>query len=188
MGSTAKRLIRMCPSPVWTVKSKPETATKIVLAATDFSEASRTAVVMGRTIAAKTCAEFHLLHVIDANDIPERLIERVSGEQPFREEINRAAAGRLEAFVASLEGAGSIRSHLSWGIPSQEIARTADHLKVDLLVLGTIGRSGLKGVLLGNTAEKALDHCDCSILTVKPDGYVSPVDPAFWPLHPAAKA
>ena len=47
--------------------------------------------------------------------------------------------------------------------------------------MGTVGRSGIKGLLLGNTAEKVLGTCDCSILTVKPDGFVSPIDPASWP-------
>ena len=51
--------------------------------------------------------------------------------------------------------------------------------------MGTVGRSGIKGVLLGNTAEKVLTTCDCSLLTVKPEGYESPISPPFWPLHPA---
>jgi hypothetical protein len=42
----------------------------------------------------------------------------------------------------------------------------------------------IQGVLLGNTAEKALSTCDCSILAVKPEGFVSPIVPACWPLHP----
>ncbi len=42
--------------------------------------------------------------------------------------------------------------------------------------LGTVGRSGIRGLLPGNTAEKVLDTCDCSILTVKPEGFVSPID------------
>ncbi len=188
MGSTAKRLIRLCPCPVWTVKAKSDVPSNVVLAATDFSETSRTAVSIGRTIAAQICAEFHLLHVIDSNDVPDRLIERVTNEHPYREQVNAVATERLEEFTASLDGGGDqIKTHLTWGIPSQEIARTADHLRVDLLVLGTIGRSGIKGVLLGNTAEKVLDHCDCSILTVKPEDYVSPVAVPFWPLHPEPK-
>jgi len=53
--------------------------------------------------------------------------------------------------------------------------------------MGTIGRSGVKGVLLGNTAEKVLDASRQSILAVKPDGFVSPILPAFWQLHPSAE-
>jgi universal stress protein E len=57
-------------------------------------------------------------------------------------------------------------------------------MKADLIAMGTVGRSGIQGVLLGNTAEKVLATCDASILTVKPAEFVSPIQPAFWKLHP----
>lgn len=185
MGSTAKRLIRNCPCPVWTVKDQPEIAPKVIMAATDFSEVSRQSVAIASQIAAQTGAAFHLLHVIESQDIPDRLIERLPPGSSFREEVNMATQRHLDQLVASVIGdVSQVQPHLSWGTPSQEIARTATELKVDLLVLGTVGRSGIKGVVLGNTAEKVLDHCDCSILTVKPDDFVSPIPPPFWPLHP----
>ena len=188
MGSTAKRLIRQCPAPVWAVKAGNDQPPQAIMVATDFSEVSRLAVSTGRDIAIRMGAQFHLLHVIDSQDIPEQLIERMPSASSFREEIRITAARRLEEFVASLAGdVSSIHSHLSWGIANQEIARTAAHLKIDLLVLGTVGRSGIKGVLLGNTAEKVLDSCDCSILAVKPEDYICPIEPAFWPLHPDAQ-
>jgi len=74
--------------------------------------------------------------------------------------------------------------HQAWGYPWQEIATIASEHKVHLITMGTVGRSGVKGVLLGNTAERILDTVDCSILTVKPDDYVSPISKATWPLHP----
>jgi len=40
-----------------------------------------------------------------------------------------------------------------------------------------VGRNGIEGLLLGNTADKLLNHCDCSVLAVKPDGFVSPITP-----------
>ncbi|HVS10740.1 MAG TPA: universal stress protein [Planctomycetota bacterium] len=45
----------------------------------------------------------------------------------------------------------------------------------DLLVLGTVARTGIAGVLIGNTAEEILDRIACSVLVVKPDGFVSPL-------------
>lgn len=185
VGSTAKRLIRKCPAPVWTVKAEQGAAPGIILAATDFSDVSRQACLTGREIANQAGAAFHLLHVIDSQDIPDGAIERLNPGGSLRAAINDVAAKHLAEFVQSLgESAVVVHSHLSWGIPSQEVARLAEHLKVDLLVLGTVGRSGVKGVLLGNTAEKVLDHCDCSVLTLKPAGFVSPIEPPFWPLHP----
>jgi nucleotide-binding universal stress UspA family protein len=63
------------------------------------------------------------------------------------------------------------------------VKRVAEHVQADLIAMGTVGRSGIKGLLLGNTAEKVLGACDLSMLTVKPDGFVSPIEPACWPLH-----
>jgi universal stress protein E len=41
--------------------------------------------------------------------------------------------------------------------------------------MGTVGRAGIAGLLIGNTAEKILHQVECSVMTVKPDGFVSPV-------------
>jgi universal stress protein E len=46
---------------------------------------------------------------------------------------------------------------------------------IDLVVMGTVARAGIAGMLIGNTAERVLRKLPCSVLTVKPDGFVSPV-------------
>ncbi|MGE3600210.1 MAG: universal stress protein, partial [Dehalococcoidia bacterium] len=46
---------------------------------------------------------------------------------------------------------------------------------IDLVVMGTVARAGIAGMLLGNTAERILRKLPCSVLTVKPDGFTSPV-------------
>ncbi|MDA0834650.1 MAG: universal stress protein [Planctomycetota bacterium] len=176
VGSTSKRLIRQCPADVWIVKAEHVGEPKVVLAATDFSEASRKAVLRGMSIAHQAHAEFHLLHVIDSNDVPDDIVEHIPNGSSLREEINAEAARHLEVFIASLPtDLAAVQSHQSYGNPWMEISRTADHLHADLIVMGTIGRSGITGLLLGNTAERVLDTCDCSILTIKPEGFVTPV-------------
>ena len=47
--------------------------------------------------------------------------------------------------------------------------------KVDLIVMGTVARTGIAGFFIGNTAENVLNQVDCSVLTVKPDEFVTPV-------------
>ena len=47
--------------------------------------------------------------------------------------------------------------------------------QIDLLVMGTVCRTGLAGFIIGNTAEEVLSALNCSVLTVKPEGFVSPV-------------
>jgi len=108
------------------------------------------------------------------------VISRIPPGSSLRQEINEEASRRLEEFLESLAvDRAQIRPHLSSGTPWQEIQRIARHQAADLIVIGTVGRSGIKGLLMGNTADKVLDTCDCSILTVKPDDFVSPIEPAL---------
>jgi universal stress protein E len=185
VGSTAKRLIRKCPSSVWIVKAEHADLPRVILVPSDFSDVSRKALLQGLWLAEKANAEFHLLHVIDSKDVPDDLMQNLPEGSSVREEINQEAAQRLESFLSSLgTDTTRVQCHISWGVPWKEIARVATKHGADLIAMGTVGRSGLKGVLLGNTAERVLETCDCSILTVKPDDYVSPIAPATWPLHP----
>jgi universal stress protein E len=177
-GSTTKRLVRKCPSAVWIAKAEHVGAPKVVLAATDFSDVSLKAVKQGLWIARQSGASFHLMHVMDSNDVPEDVISMIPPGSSLRQEIEEVASRRMEEFLKLLDtNQQEIQTHQCWGSPWQEICRVAAEESVDLLVMGTVGRSGITGVLLGNTAERILDRCDCSILTVKPDGFVSPILP-----------
>lgn len=185
VGSTAKRLIRKCPASVWIVKAEHVGPPKVVLSPTDFSEVSLKAAAHGLWIAQQAQAQFHLLHIIDSHDVPENLVSQIPEGSSLRDEINEEARARLEKFVDSLQvDRSQLQIHLSWGTPWKEVKRLSQHVAADLITMGTIGRSGIRGMLLGNTAEKVLNSCDCSILTVKPADYVSPIQPAAWPLHP----
>lgn len=182
MGSTAKKLIRKCPASVWTVTAKHVEVPKVVLTATDFSEVSRKAVLQGLEIADLSGATLHLLHVIDSADVPDGLFQHATEGTTLRQEVNQVAKEHLESFINSLGIAPSrIQPHLTYGTPWQEITRLADHLNADLISIGTVGHSGIQELLLGTTAERVLDVCSSSILTVKPDGFVSPIEPASWP-------
>ncbi|MDZ4779705.1 MAG: universal stress protein [Planctomycetia bacterium] len=189
VGSTAKRLIRKCPSSVWIVKTEHGEPPKRVLAATDFSEVSRRAAREGLSIARQAGAEFHLLHVIDSMDMPEDAVAKMPQGSSLRREINEEAKERLDGFVESLHTEPSrIHRHLSWGTPWKDIGRLVQRLKIDLIAIGTVGRSGVKGLFLGNTAEKVLGTCDCSILTVKPADFVSPIEPSLRQSQPVRPA
>lgn len=179
VGSTAKRLIQKCPASVWIAKEKHVVQPKVVLAPVDFSPVSWKAVKHGLSIAQHANATFHVLHVIDENDIPSTCNTNV-----HRNEINELVEKRLYDSLESLQiDREHIQFHLSVGKPWQEVGRLAQHLGVDLIAMGTVGRGGIQGLLLGNTAEKVLRTSDCSILTVKPDDFVSPIQYASWPLH-----
>ncbi len=185
VGSTSDRLLRNCPCPVWVVKDgqgKPPTS---ILVPVDFSAASGEALAAASSLAGAAGAALHVLHVVDEEDVPE-LPESEELQLPpalSRRKVNRAALDRFEEFLAPLVvGGPKPEIHIGHGDPWKVIGATAKKLGADLLAMGTVGRSGLPGLLLGSTAERVLHTCPVSMLAVKPAGFVSPIDPAFWPL------
>jgi len=61
------------------------------------------------------------------------------------------------------------------GDPKQIIQQQVEQLGPDLLVIGSVARTGLSGLLMGNTAEAVLNEVDCSVAIVKPAGFKSPI-------------
>jgi universal stress protein E len=79
---------------------------------------------------------------------------------------------RLAAHAAPM----SPQEYVIDGKPEDAIIELVNAQKIDLLVMGTMSRGGIPGLLIGNTAEKVLYHADCSVLTLKPAGFKSPVE------------
>ena len=65
--------------------------------------------------------------------------------------------------------------HLLKGSARKEIPALAKRLQVDCIVMGTVARTGIPGFIMGNTAETILEQIDCSVLALKPPGFVTPV-------------
>ena len=67
------------------------------------------------------------------------------------------------------------RLHMPRGMPQRVIVELVDQHNVDLIVMGTVSRTGIPGLIIGNAAETVLSVVRCGVLTVKPEGFVSPV-------------
>ena len=101
----------------------------------------------------------------------------------YVEQVERECSDKLESLVTEMSktiGKEAVqylkpRSHLVKGLPSREIPLMAKKYDVDLIVMGTVGRIGLPGLFMGNTAESILEQVTCSVLTIKPDGFKTPV-------------
>jgi nucleotide-binding universal stress UspA family protein len=65
--------------------------------------------------------------------------------------------------------------HLIKGEPGSEIPKLVAKVEADLVVMGTVARTGIAGFFIGNTAEKILHSVDSSVLTVKPSSFQTPV-------------
>ncbi len=176
IGGVAMKLLRKCPSAVWVVKPEHDLAHKLVLGATDLTPVGVEVANAASWIARNS--ESCQLHLVHALRIPARLR---SPEQPLPEEEYKAAIDALRAKALK-----SIRSelsepepepevHISRGAPSQVVREAVQHLGPDLLVMGTLSKGGVAGMLVGSTAERLLQRVDCSILAMKPADFVSPI-------------
>ena len=65
--------------------------------------------------------------------------------------------------------------HMPKGPARKVIPELARELQVDCIVMGTVARTGVPGLFMGNTAETILDQLECSVLAIKPPGFVTPV-------------
>ncbi|KTD70128.1 universal stress family protein [Legionella steelei] len=99
---------------------------------------------------------------------PEELDEMVMRE-------SRAHYGALSALIheAGIKDQPSIY-HLK-GRPEELIPACITKNKIDILVMGTVARTGISGFIIGNTAENILQKLNCSLWALKPQGFVSPV-------------
>lgn len=177
-GTTAMRLFRVCPAPVWAVHPERSGACRKVLAAVDplsgYDEENalnRRILEAALDVARLQQAELHVVHAWgEQEESPELLVR-------FEERMKAAAREALDALLAPYsDKIPAERVHLVAGRPAEGIHQVVRDENVDLLVMGTLVRTGIQGVLIGNTAEKLLGQVECSILALKPDGYRTPVE------------
>lgn len=185
VGSTAERLVRECPVPVWTIRSDAPEIPKRILAPVDFSEVSAKALGQAAWLAGCWGAELLVLHVRESRS-PEGLADDASAPR-IKSESKSKTVSKLEEFVrANVPEERPCQQQVAAGVAWKTIESVAKKAGVDLIVLGSVARTGIPGFVIGNTAEKVLRSCAVSLWTVKPDGFHSPILPAFWKLYPDA--
>lgn len=194
-SSTDQHLLRKCPCPVFLRVPGASRPAKTILAAVDIDNAAARqpetqrklndrVVEIAAKLAAHESASLHLVHAWDAP--AEQLLQRwlpsdleietyVHGVWQERCDALEELAKRHEApnAVAHTLGVSMLR-RLERGSACTVIPKVAASLKADILVMGTLARTGVPGLIIGNTAEDILNSIDCSVVTVKPPGYVSP--------------
>jgi nucleotide-binding universal stress UspA family protein len=142
---------------------------KNILVATDFGEASESALTYGRHLARTFCARLHVLHVAD------NIAVRLSGDATMaflpdlQTEVERQAAQRLAA-VVSEDDKATLNANavlLTSARPGDAIVQYARDAAIDLIVMGTHGRRALAHVLMGSVAEGVVRTAPCPVLTVR---------------------
>ncbi|HEV8375406.1 MAG TPA: universal stress protein [Candidatus Polarisedimenticolia bacterium] len=144
-----------------------------LLVGLDFSEPSRRALDQALSLARERDASLLILHVIDGEGLKEAAHLAEIPEQHLREKLERERRKRLEGVVAEArDGSSDVPCQIliAWGRPFQEILKRSAEYAVNLIVLGTAGRSAdLERALFGSTAEKVLRGASCPVLCVPSD-------------------
>ncbi|HSJ85424.1 MAG TPA: universal stress protein [Acidimicrobiia bacterium] len=183
------QLLRTCPTPVWVMC--PSRARKLrVLALVDpdpddplRDSLNDLVLELATSIVRREGGELHVAHAWDLlgestlrysafASIPERevdLMVQAAGDEHHAQldELTKRYG------VDKLGG----QTHILKGAAAKVLPELADRLHINLIVMGTVARTGLGGLIMGNTAETMLRSVRCSVLTVKPEGFVSPVEP-----------
>jgi universal stress protein E len=185
-GSTALHLMRKCPCPVWVIKPSQRRKFARIMAAVDVDAHCRESISLNRKIMKLSTlltrmenSDFHIVHawalygetILSAHgEINKGSLDRIKGE------TRKQHKTWLDAFVKKYSPeTPEDRIHLLKGRAEKVIPEVAKRKGIELIVMGTVCRRGIAGFFMGNTAEKVLQQVDCSVLTVKPDGFVSPV-------------
>lgn len=183
-GTTATRLFRKCPCAVLATgpdSSWPwQRAVAAVDATTDDETHSALNVRIIDTAQLLRAASKCELDVVSAWHIHDELElkDRISEEEldDLRRKALADAEVRLDKLIARARDSGSADAiHSLHGFPEDAIQEFTEKHRSDLLVMGSVGRAGVTGLLIGNTAERILDRVQCSVLTIKPDSFVSPI-------------
>lgn len=142
---------------------------KRILVPTDFSEFSHHALTYAVAFAEKFGAELHLLHVVqDIGVLVPDLVTAAPPMMPSVDQMSTAARGALDRLAQEKQlDRLPLHKHVSQGTPFYEIIRLAKEADIDLIVMGTHGRSGLTHVLMGSVSEKVVRKAPCPVLTVR---------------------
>ncbi len=147
--------------------SEPNVPGQWILVGTDFSAPARNALERAQALAREQKAELIVLHVIEHLDVEEIAQAAEVAPAVLRERLQQIRRDRLEGLLRELGAGAATELVVSWGQPYAEILRKAAEFDVDLIVVGTAGRSAdLKHVLFGSTAEKVLRGARCEVLCI----------------------
>ena len=186
-GSTELHLLRKCPCPVWIFRRAETDRFKRILAAVNVNtsvpeevELNRKILELSYALAKIDQSEFHVLHcwsVIGEGTLRARDGSRAYINDYVRE-VRSNVASKLNECVAPFSSTETpnIHVHLLKGAADILVPDLVRRKHIGLLVMGTVARSGISGLLIGNTAEKIVNEVACSLLAIKATGFVCPIE------------
>lgn len=179
-------LLRLCPAPLMLVNAQAAEKPKRIFAAIDPTHAWHSAGALNDRIlqtatrlASKFHAALHLVHVFEGLPPAAMASGAISGVPLYPAELYedlRSIANKQFMSFTDRHGVDKKNRHLLYGSPATAIAALANNAESDLVVMGTIYRTGLKLLMMGNTAERVLEQLSCDVLAIKPEGFDTDFD------------
>ena len=182
--ATIRRLLRKCPCPVWVIRPTRATTQKVMAAINpepDEAELNRTILELASSRVRIGGGELHVIHAWELYGESTMRTSSFMHIQPTDLEgmVERAHQNHEQAVVDTLQAAGVAdepwQIHVVKGHAADVIPDAVSHHRINLLVMGTVARTGIGGLVMGNTAERVLDRVSRSFIAVKPPGFVSPI-------------
>jgi len=176
LGSVARHLLRKCPCPVWLEDPRESRDPSVLLAATDLSTVGDRVVELAASVGAELGAELHVVHAYSLS-----MEAQLTGDKErdrYEREQRKAARKHLDEVLGRTPLAGKAEVHIGLTSATHAVLECVERLRPGLVVMGTLSRGGVSGLLMGNTAERLVDRIDCALLTIKPNDFVCPVPPA----------
>jgi len=195
-GSVDMHLLRKCPCPVWLMRPDEPVQYQHVMAAVDLEPegGDRQKTALNRQIlemaSSLAISEFSSLDIIHAwrgngytildgigSDFDDAEVE---GWSEKIRQLHRAWFDDQERQLRTSLGREAVdylgpQLHMIEGETCRVLTDFVKKNKIDIVVMGTVARTGIAGFFMGNTAEAVLNTIDCSVLAVKPAGFITPV-------------
>ena len=173
IGSTGMKLLRKCPCPVWVVHPPSVESEGAVLVGHDLTEVGDLALGLGASMAEARQTQLHVVHVIENLHI--NAAEPLAVATTADESTHQAARERILQQLKPFQLGRPAEVHIVNGSSATVLLEHAERHHIGLVVMGTIARGGIDGLLFGNTAERLLPQIGCSVLAVKPENFQSPI-------------
>lgn len=170
--ATDQLLIRKCPVPVMIVREKTWKKRASILAAIDLGTKRPAKIKLNHKVmdhaaqlAKATDRELHCVYVIRVSPILKDL--DLMDPTAYAKRVRKDISPKLKELQEKY-GIAAAHCHVVAGDPARRVPSVANKIKADFVVMGTVGRGGVKAAFLGNTAESTLRRLHTDVLTLRP--------------------
>ncbi|MCT7941778.1 universal stress protein UspE [Shewanella holmiensis] len=174
-------LMRKAPQPVlmvkehdWPVAGKILCAINVASEDEDQQNLNGKIIQYAQDLALKFSASVHLVNGYPGTPVNLAIELPDFDANAYNDSVRMQHEQRVQ-YLADSYNIPIENCHVEEGLPEDVIPELAEKLDAELVILGTVGRTGFSAALIGNTAEHVIDSLNCDLLALKPDGYKSPL-------------